>query len=73
MTVTEVVSVRNLLICVRWAILHWIRSFENVNVNKVNFFALIVLIQIANLLISMYTFFILTMRLSPWRKRVTKE
>ena len=46
MTVTEVVFVRNFLICVRWAILHWTRRFAKVNVNKVDIFYGIVLILV---------------------------
>ena len=35
---TEVVCVRHFLICGRWPILHCVRLFANVNVNKVNVF-----------------------------------
>ena len=41
MTVTEVVCVRNFQIWVWWAILHWIRRFAKVNVDKVNIFYII--------------------------------
>ena len=48
MTVVELVGVRHVPIWVRWAILHWIRRFEKVNVNNVNIFYGNVLILVAS-------------------------
>ena len=76
MTVMELVCVRDVLrfrCPIVVAIFHRIRRFAKVNVNKVKQNVRYHIMSSCKLFLLMYTFIILTMRLSAWHDWVTKD